>query len=100
MSSTFVRQAGAITKVQAHDVRFTLASGQGSDAIHSNPQYSFAVTRLQTANGMAGTGLVLTMGQGNDLVCKAIEYYAERHSGPRHRRIDGRVRPGVSRLGR
>ena len=46
-----------------------------------NPQYSFAGTRIRTENGMAGTGLVLTMGQGNELVCEAIGHYAERLQG-------------------
>ena len=81
MSFTHVKLAGTIRKIQAHDLRFTLPAGQGSDAIHVNPQYSFAVTRIQTENGLAGTGLVLTMGEGNDLVCQAIGHYAERIEG-------------------
>lgn len=57
----------------ARDARFALEPGEGSDAVHSNPQYSFAVTRLGLENGIEGTGLVLTMGLGNDLVCRTIE---------------------------
>jgi L-fuconate dehydratase len=81
MPSTHVKLAGAIKAVEAHDLRFTLESGQGSDAVHTDPQYSFAVTRLHTDNGLSGTGLVLTMGRGNDLVCEAIRQYAGRIQG-------------------
>jgi L-fuconate dehydratase len=62
-----------IRSLEAYDTRFVLEQGEGSDAVHSNPQYSFAVTRLRLENGIRGTGLVLTMGLGNDLVCRAIE---------------------------
>jgi L-fuconate dehydratase len=81
MPLNYVKLASAIKLVEAHDLRFTLAPGQGSDAVHTNPQYSFAVTRLHTGNGLSGTGLVLTMGLGNDLVCEAIRQYAERIQG-------------------
>ena len=65
-----------IRNVSAHDVRYTLHAGEGSDAIHKDPQYSFAVTRLHTDRGSSGTGLALTMGKGNDLVCEAIRQLA------------------------
>lgn len=81
MPSTHVKLANAIKAVEAHDLRFTLESGQGSDAVHTDPQYSFAVTRLHTDRGLSGTGLVLTMGRGNDLICEAIRQYAGRIQG-------------------
>jgi L-fuconate dehydratase len=62
-----------IREIAARDARYALESGEGSDAVHSNPQYSFAVTQLSLEGGISGTGLVLTMGLGNDLVCRAIE---------------------------
>lgn len=62
-----------IHSVNARDAHFTLEPGEGSDAVHSNPQYSFAVAQLVLENGIHGTGLVLTMGLGNDLVCQTIE---------------------------
>jgi len=65
-----------IRNVSAHDVRYTLHAGEGSDAIHKDPQYSFAATRLHTDSSLSGTGLALTMGQGNDLVCEAIRQLA------------------------
>jgi len=70
-----------VVKISAQDRRFKLEGGAGSDAVHSDPVYSFAVTRLALHSGLTGTGLVLTMGRGNDLVCGAIELLGERLSG-------------------
>jgi L-fuconate dehydratase len=70
-----------ITKVSAQDRRFKLESGAGSDAVHSDPVYSFAVARITLDSGLAGTGLVLTMGRGNDLVCGAIELLGQQLVG-------------------
>ena len=66
-----------IKAISTRDARFQLEPGAGSDAVHSSPEYSFAVTYLTLDTGLRGTGLVLTMGQGNDLVCRAIEMLAE-----------------------
>jgi L-fuconate dehydratase len=64
-----------IKTISVEDRRFKLDAGAGSDAVHSNPVYSFAVTQLMLDAGMTGTGLVLTMGRGNELVCGAIEHF-------------------------
>ncbi len=66
-------KAVTITKVEARDRRFPLHEGAGSDAVHSGAEYAFAVTRLCTDAGIAGTGITLTLGRGNRLVCDAIE---------------------------
>lgn len=66
-----------ITTITARDARFELEKGEGADAVHSNPQYSFAVTLIRLDTGLQGAGLVLTMGPGNDLVCRAIEMLAQ-----------------------
>jgi L-fuconate dehydratase len=66
-----------ITEVTTRDARFQLQSGEGADAVHVNPQYSYAVTRLKTDGKERGTGLAFTLGGGNDLVCRAIEALAE-----------------------
>src|SRR3984893_9544179 len=55
------------------DVRFPLHKGAGSDAVHSGSEYAFATTLLASDSGLYGTGIVLTLGQGNQLVCQAIE---------------------------
>jgi L-fuconate dehydratase len=62
-----------IQSAYTRDARFQLEPGAGSDAVHSSPEYSFAVCYLTLDNGLRGTGLVLTMGEGNDLVCATIE---------------------------
>jgi L-fuconate dehydratase len=70
-----------IQKIEVQDRRFPLTTGAGSDAIHSNPIYSYAVTNLITSNGMVGTGFAFTLGEGNDLVCKAAQFYAQQLVG-------------------
>ena len=66
-----------ITSIEVDDRRFRLDDGAGSDAVHCQPVYSYAVTRLCTASSMAGNGLAFTLGAGNDLVCRAICSLAE-----------------------
>ena len=66
-----------ITRVTTRDAHFPLNPGEGSDATHTNPDYSFAVTRLETDGDQRGTGLAFTLGGGNYLVCQAIELLAQ-----------------------
>jgi L-fuconate dehydratase len=66
-----------IQSVNVQDARFELAPGQGSDAVHSAPKYSFAVALLTLDSGLQGTGIVLTMGAGNELVCDTIRMLAQ-----------------------
>lgn len=66
-----------IRNITTRDARFKLKPGDGSDAIHSDPQFSYAVTNLTTDQGVTGTGLAFTLGPGNDLVCQAIEMLAQ-----------------------
>lgn len=70
-----------ITKVWVEDVRFPLEGGAGSDAIHKDPRYSYAITRLQDDSGIIATGLAFTLGEGNDLVARAAQFYAEKLIG-------------------
>jgi len=62
-----------IHSIETRDVRFALEQGAGSDAVHSGAQYAFATTLLSSDDKLFGTGLVLTLGTGNELVCQAIE---------------------------
>lgn len=62
-----------ITQIHAIDNRYALAPGEGADAVHTNPVYALATALLHTDAGEIGTGFVLTLGAGNDLVCRAIE---------------------------
>lgn len=70
-----------INKIEISDKRFELSTGAGSDAIHKDPQYSYAVTNLTNDNGITGTGLAFTLGAGNDLVCNAAQFYANTLKG-------------------
>jgi L-fuconate dehydratase len=70
-----------IRSIDTRDARFPLTSGAGTDAIHRDPVYSYAVTFLHDDRGMTGSGLAFTLGEGNDLVCRAARFYAERLVG-------------------
>lgn len=70
-----------ITDICTRDARFPIGSGHGSDAIHRDPVYSYAVTLLEDESGRIGTGLAFTLGEGNDLVCRVAEFYARGFQG-------------------
>jgi L-fuconate dehydratase len=70
-----------IHKISVSNAQYQLNGAAGSDAIHRDPIYSYAVTQLADDSGYTGTGLAFTLGEGNDLVCKAAEYYAEKLRG-------------------
>ncbi len=67
-----------IARISTRDARFAIGSGHGSDAIHKDPIYSYAVALLHDDSGQVGNGLAFTLGEGNDLVCRAAAFYAER----------------------
>jgi L-fuconate dehydratase len=66
-----------IQSIRAVDARFALPAGAGTDAVHSTPEYCMAVTRLLTEKQASGTGIALTLGAGNRLVCDAIDLLAK-----------------------
>lgn len=70
-----------INKFEIQDRRFNLEKGAGSDAIHRDPVYSYAVTNLVDDSGITGTGFAFTLGEGNDLVCKAAAFYGQKLIG-------------------
>jgi len=70
-----------IFKISIADARFPLGNGAGSDAIHRDPVYSYAVVKLHDESGVTGCGFAFTLGEGNDLVCKAASFYAEQLKG-------------------
>jgi L-fuconate dehydratase len=65
-----------IKSVSTRDARFKLKAGEGSDAIHRDPEYSYAVCLLETGGPVCGSGMAFTLGEGNELVCSAINFYA------------------------
>src|SRR6202047_4435046 len=70
-----------IRSISTCDARFSLPPGAGTDSVHTNSEYSFAVTSLVGENGLRGTGIALTLGNGNKLVCEAIEMLAKPLAG-------------------
>lgn len=70
-----------ISSVSTCDARFPLPPGAGTDSVHTSSEYSFAVTLLTGEGGLQGTGIVLTLGEGNRLVCEAIELLARPLAG-------------------
>src|SRR5580698_10654387 len=65
-----------IRSISTYDARFPLPAGAGTDSIHATSEYCLAVTLLATDGGPTGSGFVLTLGSGNELVCRAIEMLA------------------------
>ncbi|MBN7809950.1 mandelate racemase [Algoriphagus sp. H41] len=63
------------------DMRFDLKNGAGSDAVHVNPVYAYAVCKLQTDSPIEGIGLAFTLGAGNRIVCDAIDYLVKHIEG-------------------
>jgi L-fuconate dehydratase len=70
-----------IQSINTRDARFDIGTQAGSDAIHKNPEYSYAVTLLADDSGHTGSGLAFTLGEGNDLVCKGAEFLARSLKG-------------------
>jgi L-fuconate dehydratase len=64
-----------ITALEALDIRFpTSRELDGSDAMNPDPDYSaaYVVLRTDDPNGLAGHGLVFTIGRGNDVQTTAV----------------------------
>jgi L-fuconate dehydratase len=70
-----------IQSVSTVDARFALPPGAGTDSVHTNSQYCMAVTRLTTDKQISGSGIALTLGDGNRLVCDAIDLLARPLAG-------------------
>ncbi len=65
-----------ITNLAVLDLRFPTSEDQvGSDAVHTDPDYSAAYVILQTDGGPEGHGLTFTIGRGNEVCAAAIEAY-------------------------
>ena len=66
-----------ITKITVEDVRFPTSQDlTGSDAIHSNPDYSAVyVTIFTSENNLKGYGMAFTIGKGNDIVAECVKHF-------------------------
>ena len=70
-----------IARIRTRDARFALQPGEGTDSIHTDPVYSYAVTLLESDDDLSGTGLAFTLGDGNGEICSLIEIMAEPLAG-------------------
>jgi L-fuconate dehydratase len=70
-----------IDSVHSFDARFPLPAGAGTDAVHSEAEYCLAMTLLKSKAGLTGSGLVLTLGEGNRIVCELIDLLASQLVG-------------------
>ncbi|XP_013384237.1 mitochondrial enolase superfamily member 1 [Lingula anatina] len=67
-----------ITGITARDIRFpTSLEGDGSDAIHTDPDYSCAYITLTTSTEAKGFGHTFTIGRGTEIVCEAAHALGE-----------------------
>ncbi len=68
-----------VTNVKTQDIRFpTSKDNLGSDAVHVDCDYSATYVTIETEDvNLKGIGLTFTIGKGNDLCCKSIEYFKE-----------------------
>ena len=65
-----------ITGLSVLDIRFPTSKDQvGTDAVHTDPDYSAAYVILQTDGGVEGHGLTFTIGRGNEVCASAIEAF-------------------------
>ncbi|KAJ7432176.1 enolase C-terminal domain-like protein [Mycena galericulata] len=71
-----------ITGYEIHDVRFpTSLTGDGTDAMNTECDYSSAYITFLTDSDLVGHGMTFTIGRGNDIVCIAIKEVANRLVG-------------------
>ncbi|XP_042142525.1 mitochondrial enolase superfamily member 1 [Ixodes scapularis] len=65
---------GRISRVEVIDVRFpTSLELYGSDAMHTDPDYSCAYVIISTDNNLQGHGLTFTAGRGTEIVVAAVK---------------------------
>jgi L-fuconate dehydratase len=65
-----------ITGLSVLDLRFPTSKDQiGTDAVHTDPDYSAAYVILETDAGLEGHGLTFTVGRGNEVCAAAIEAF-------------------------
>uniref|UniRef100_A0A8C2RQ25 Enolase C-terminal domain-containing protein n=1 Tax=Capra hircus TaxID=9925 RepID=A0A8C2RQ25_CAPHI len=70
---------GRVSRLSVHDVRFpTSLGGHGSDAMHTDPDYSAAYVVLETdaEDGLKGYGITFTLGRGTEVVVCAVNALA------------------------
>ena len=66
-----------IINMNVEDVRFPTSKDlTGSDAIHTDPDYSATYVTITTSdNNLIGYGLAFTLGKGNDIVAECMKHF-------------------------
>ena len=66
-----------IIEMKVDDIRFPTSKDLiGSDAIHTDPDYSATYVTITTSdNNLRGQGIAFTIGKGNDIVVECIKHY-------------------------
>ena len=66
-----------IVSIYVEDVRFPTSKDlTGSDAIHTDPDYSATYVTINTSEPkLKGFGIAFTIGKGNDIVAECIRNY-------------------------
>ena len=73
-----------IRGIDVLDLRFpTSRTFAGTDAVHTDPDYSAAYVILSTDSGIEGHGLTFTIGRGTEVVVAAIEAFHHLVEGQR-----------------
>jgi L-fuconate dehydratase len=73
-----------IKDMDVTDLRFPTSRTQdGTDAMHTDPDYSAAYVILKTDDGPEGHGFAFTIGRGNDICAAAIEAFRHHVTGVR-----------------
>src|SRR5262245_42544202 len=73
-----------ITDFEVSDLRFPTSRTQdGTDAMHTDPDYSAAYVILKTDGDLQGHGFAFTIGRGNDICAQAIESFRNHVVGQR-----------------
>ncbi|XP_004853236.1 mitochondrial enolase superfamily member 1 isoform X1 [Heterocephalus glaber] len=70
---------GRVSRISVRDVRFpTSLGGHGSDAMHTDPDYSaaYVVLETDTEDRLQGCGLTFTLGKGTEVVVCAVNALA------------------------
>jgi L-fuconate dehydratase len=62
-----------ISKITTDVKEFPLKDGDGTDSIHTDPVYSYIITYLHTDSSIRGTGIVFTIGAGNQEIRSLVE---------------------------
>ncbi|XP_011882314.1 PREDICTED: mitochondrial enolase superfamily member 1-like [Vollenhovia emeryi] len=66
-----------IIAVDVKDIRFpTSVNHDGSDAMHTDPDYSCVYVTIRTSRGQEGYGLTFTLGRGTEIVAQACKSLA------------------------